>query len=55
MNWDVISGVIRHILTFGGGYAVARGWADEATMQTVIAGLVAGIGVFWSAMVKTRP
>jgi hypothetical protein len=55
MNWETIAGIIRHILTFGGGYAVARGWADEATMQTVVAGAVALGGVIWSAAAKTKP
>lgn len=55
MNWETISGVFRHLLTFGGGYVVAKGYADDATMQTVIAGIVALGGVIWSAAAKKKP
>lgn len=54
-NWETISGVLRHILTFGGGYVVAKGYADDATIQTVIAGVVALGGVVWSAISKKKP
>lgn len=53
-NWETISGVLRHILTFGGGYVVAKGYADDATVQTVVAGLVALGGVVWSAASKKK-
>lgn len=55
MNWETIAGVIRHILTFGGGYVVAKGWADDATVQTAVAGVVAIGGVIWSALAKKQP
>ncbi len=55
MNWETIAGVIRHILTFGGGYVVANGWADDATMQQVVAGAVALGGVVWSYLSKKKP
>lgn len=54
LNWETISGVLRHILTFGGGYVVAKGYADDATVQTVVAGLVALGGVVWSAASKKK-
>jgi len=28
MNKEKILGIVRHILTFGGGYAVAKGYLD---------------------------
>lgn len=43
-----IAALIRHILTFGGGYAVAKGYGDTETW-TAIAGAVATVvGGFWS-------
>ena len=54
MNWETIAGVIRHVLTFGGGYVVAKGWADDATVQQGIAGIVAIGTVIWSAAAKKK-
>jgi hypothetical protein len=54
MNYDQVAGVIRHILTFGGGYFVAQGWADEETMLTIVSGAVAAIGVAWSVWQKYK-
>lgn len=54
LKWDVIAGVIRHILTVGAGYFVAIGVTDEATAMTIVAGAVAVIGVFWSIWAKQQ-
>jgi hypothetical protein len=53
MQWDQVSALVRHILTFGGGYFIAQGIVDEATMTTIISGGVALIGVIWSLRDKT--
>ena len=47
-NWETISGVIRHILTFGGGYLVAKGKIDTVTMENAVAAIITLGGVFWS-------
>lgn len=44
----VIGGVVRHVLTFGGGYAVAKGWLDEASLELIIGAVMAVIGMIWS-------
>jgi hypothetical protein len=45
-------GIIRHILTFGGGYLVAKGIIDEATMLNAVGAVVTILGVVWSVVNK---
>ena len=47
-----LMGLIRHILTFGGGYAVANGIATAANVEIIVAGVITILGVAWSAMQK---
>jgi len=39
--------LIRSILKIGGGALIAKGITDESTAETIIAGLVALIGIIW--------
>ena len=48
MNKDQVLGFIRHTLTFGGGYLMAKGVVDEVTLNTAVTGLVALAGLGWS-------
>lgn len=48
MNKEKVMGVIRHILTFGGGYVTARGWLDEGTVTELVGAAVTIVGVAWS-------
>lgn len=48
MNKEKLMGVVRHILTFGGGYVVAQGWLDESTVAELVGATVTVIGVAWS-------
>lgn len=52
MNRDMILGLVRHVLTFGGGYFVAKGYTDTATAETLISALVALGGAVWSVVDK---
>lgn len=52
MSKTKVLGIVRHVLTFAGGFAVAQGYADEATVQQVVAGLAALVGVVWSVLDK---
>jgi hypothetical protein len=54
MNMETILGVIRHILTFGGGFVVAKGWADEATITAAVGAAVTLIGAVWSVLSKRQ-
>jgi hypothetical protein len=55
MNAASILGLIRHLLTFGGGYAVANGIADEATIEQLVGGIVTVLGIIWSIKQKANP
>lgn len=52
MDKKQVLGIVRHVLTFAGGYAAAQGYADDATVQQVVAGVVALVGVIWSIVDK---
>ena len=41
-------GIIRHLLTFGGGALVVSGKLDPGTNEVLIGGLIAVIGGIWS-------
>ena len=52
MNWEMIGGFVRHLLTFGGGFLVANGTLTDPDMQTAVAALVSLAGVIWSIWAK---
>ena len=49
---DEILGLIRHALTLVGGYVIAKGYTDDATVTTIIGSAVALIGAVWSVVEK---
>lgn len=48
MNKLAILGLVRHLLTFGGGFLVANGSVDNGTVQEIIGGVVTVLGALWS-------
>ena len=52
MNKAKIIGLIRHVLTFGGGYLVAKGIASDALVVEISAAIVTAIGGVWSILDK---
>ena len=50
---ETILGIIRHVLTFGGGYLVAKGYLDEASATEVVGALTTIAGVIWSGLSKS--
>jgi hypothetical protein len=50
---ETILGIIRHVLTFGGGYLVAKGYLDEASATEIVGALTTLIGVVWSGVAKS--
>jgi len=54
MNMEAVMGVIRHILTFGGGFLVAKGWLDAETLTQAVAAAVTLIGLAWSIIAKKK-
>jgi hypothetical protein len=52
MNWDVVGGLTRHLLTFGGGFLVTNGTITDGDLQAVVGGVIAIGGVLWSVFTK---
>ena len=46
---NTILSLIRHALTFGGGFLVAKGLLNEETIATLIPALATAIGAIWGA------
>jgi hypothetical protein len=55
MNPDMILGLVRHILTFGGGYLISMGYLTEANVEAIIGALMTIVGVAWSIRQKQVP
>ena len=45
---DQVSSAIRSVLKVIGGALVAKGYTDNSTLEIVIAGVVAAVGIGWS-------
>lgn len=54
MNIDVILGLVRHVLTFGGGVLVSRGIVDVALVEQLIGAIVTLMGGLWSVLHKQQ-
>jgi hypothetical protein len=52
MDKDTILGIVRHVLTFGGGLLVTKGYFDDGTMQAVVGALMTIAGAVWSVVDK---
>lgn len=46
---NTVLSLIRHALTFGGGFLAAKGLLSEDTINTVIPAVVTAIGALWGA------
>ena len=55
MTKEQILVILRHVLTFGGGFIVAKGWIDEGTLTELIGGLMTLVGAGWSIFTKSEP
>lgn len=47
---DTILSLLRHALTFGGGFLVAKGLLSDSTLGTLIPAVVTAIGAVWGAV-----
>jgi len=43
-----IASAIRSVLKVIGGALVAKGYTDDSTLEIVIAGIIAAVGIGWS-------
>lgn len=54
MNKEQTLGIVRHVLTFGGGLVIARGYGDAQLVTELVGGLVSIIGAVWSIRSKRK-
>jgi len=54
MNLEIITSLVRHLLTLAGGYFVSKGLVDQVSSEAIIGGVVAAIGVGWSIVNKVK-
>lgn len=52
MSLDIVLGIVRHLLTFGGGLLVTRGLADASMVNEAVGAIVTLVGLAWS--IKTK-
>jgi hypothetical protein len=48
MKKEQVLGLVRHLLTIGGGIAINRGIADETLVTEIIGGILTFVGIAWS-------
>lgn len=54
MNKEKILGIVRHLLTFGGGILVTKGLATEVMSIELIGAAMTLIGGVWSIISKNK-
>ena len=54
MNSDVILGVVRHVLTFGGGFLASAGVIAASDVEMAVGAIVTLVGIVWSALQKKK-
>lgn len=52
MNWDMMNGLVRHILTAVGFYFVAEGDLEESQVEVLVGAVMTLVGFAWSMWVK---
>ena len=50
----ILNGIVRHILTAGGGVLVSKGVLTDGMLETGIGAIIAIAGVIWSAVAKKK-
>jgi len=54
MNIPAILTLLRYLLTFGGGFLVAKGYLDEASLEQVIGGIISIASVAAGVFVNSK-
>jgi len=49
-----VLGIVRHILTFGGGILVTKGVLDEGMVAEISGAVITLIGAVWSIIEKNK-
>jgi hypothetical protein len=51
---EQILGILRHVLTFGGGILVTKGILDEAAWEVISGSSITLVGSIWSVIEKNK-
>lgn len=54
MTGEVLALIVRHLLTAGGVYFASRYEVEQATLEPMIGGVAAMVGLLWSVADKKR-
>lgn len=54
MRKEQILSFVRTLLKLGGGFLIAAGWTDAPGLESLIGGLLAVIGIVWSAVTHQK-
>ena len=52
MNKEQVLGILRHTLTFVGGFLITKGLVDDAQLTEISGALVTLVGAIWSVLSK---
>ncbi len=52
MNKAAVLGIIRHMLTFGGGAGVSAGYLAESDLTAAVSAIITLAGILWSVVDK---
>lgn len=53
-TWDQVSGLLRQVLPFIGGFAVARGWINAEQLAQYIGAIITVGGVIWALVANSK-
>jgi hypothetical protein len=54
MDKSQVLGIVRHILTFGSGFVIAKGWLDESLAAELVTAFIGLAGAVWSVVDKRK-
>lgn len=54
MTKESVLSILRHLLTFGGGFAANAGYATGDEITTGVSAVIALVGVVWGVVEKVR-
>lgn len=54
ITWETVQGLIRHVLTFGGGFLVTWGYITPGELPEFVGAAITILGVIFSAISANR-
>ncbi len=52
---EQLASAIRSVLKLVGGALITKGYTDSSTLEVVIAGVIAAVGIGWSVTHHAKP